>query len=223
MVRRVTPTRAEALLVERAEAALEAGLQYKVERIRAAGHPVLARAMEAGVVGAVSLIQLRERFRDDVLFLCSLARRAHAGEDPERLADENLARALRLRELALVAREKDPDFQPLLAQARDLMARRLPDLACMVAVEEPRDYDDLVRRAFPDRERVEALVEDNRVRVLRMVEHVAAHPHVLRVPRAWLGRLEGVGRDVVEWQAARVLKGLDEIYAQAPRPQNSAD
>lgn len=210
---RLTPSTAELILVARAREDLEAGIRYKVERIRASVHPLLARAMEAGVLGAVSLIQLRERFRDDVLFLCALARRANAGEDPGTLADEHVARALRLRELALIAREKDPEFQPLLAMARDLMARRLPDLGRMVAVEDPRDYDDLVRRAFPDRSHVEDLVEDNRVRVLAIVDHVAAHPHLLRIPRAWVGKLRDVGRDVIEWETARVLKGVDEIYA----------
>lgn len=212
----MTPTRAESILVARAEVDLEAGIAYKMERIRAAAHPFFARAMESGVLGAISLIQLRERFREDVLFVCTLARRAHAGEDPRKLADEHVARAMRLKELALIARVKDPEFEALLALARDLMADRLPDLGRMVTVEDPVDYDDLVRRAFPDRKRVDDLVEDNRVRVLRIVGHVAAHPHLLRIPRAWVGKLEEVGRDVVEWQTARVRRGVDEIYAAPP-------
>ena len=206
----------ESILVERAQVDLAAGIEYKVARIRASGHPFFARAMETGVMGAISLIQLRERFREDVLFVCSLAHRANAGEDVGKLADEHVARAMRLRELSLIARVKDPEFQPLLAMARDLMAARLPDLGRMVAVEDPRDYDDLVRKAFPDRKPVDDLVEDNRRRVLDIVDHVAAHPHVLRVPRAWLGKLQEVGRDVVEWQTARVRKGVDEIYAAPP-------
>lgn len=208
----MSPTRAESILVERAQLDLAAGIEYKLARIRASGHPFLARAMEAGVSGAISLIQLRERFREDVLFLCSLARRANAGEDPGRLADEHLPRALRLRELSLIAREKDPAFQPLLAMARELMARRLPDLGRMVAVEDPRDYDDLVRRAFPARKHVEDLVMDNRARVLQILEHVAANPHLLRVPRSWLPKLGEVSRDVIEWETARVLRGVEDIY-----------
>ena len=73
------PDKAESLILVRAQQDLEDGIRYKVERIRASGHPFFARAMEAGVTGAVSLIQLRERYRDDVRFLCALARRASLG------------------------------------------------------------------------------------------------------------------------------------------------
>ena len=209
------PTRAEELLVQRAEVDLAAGIDYHVERIRSSGHPLFARAMESGVTGAIRVIQLRERFRDDVLFICSLARRAHAGEDPRKLAEENIAQALRLKEMGLIAREKDPAFQAILADARDLMALRLPDLGRMVAVEDPKDYDDIVRRAFPERAYVEAMVRDNRTRVLAIVRRIGEDPHVLRVPRSWVPKLQDIARDLVEWQTARVLKGLDEIYATA--------
>lgn len=210
---RPPPDRTESLILVRAEQDLEEGIRYKVERIRASGHPFFARAMEAGVTGAVSLIQLRERYRDDVRFLCELARRANAGEDPGRLADEHIARALRLKELSLVVREKDPEFQHVLVTAREILAKRLPDLGRMVAVKDPADYDDLVRKAFPDRKHVEAFVEENRLLMLRLLDDMTRHPHILRIPRSWVPKMAEIGRDIIEWQTARVLKGVDEIYS----------
>lgn len=208
-------SRAEAILAERAQRDLEEGIHHNARRIRESGHPFLARAMDAGVMGALSLIQLRERFKEDVRFVCELARRVNAGEDPEKLAAENIARAMRLKELALVAREKDPEFAGVVDRARAILAKRLPDLGRMVAVEDPADYDDLVRKAFPDRARVDRIVEENRVDVLAIIEHVAKHPHLLRVPSSWIPKMRDIAVEVVEWETARVKKGVDEIYSVA--------
>lgn len=203
----------EELILRRAEVDLEAGIAYNVTRIRASGHPIFARAMEAGVNAAIHTIRLRQQFRGDVHFVCDLARRAHAGEDPVKLADEHVARALRIKELSLIAREKDPEFQVVLRHARDLLAARLPDLGRLLAIDAPADYDDLVRRAFPERKHVESIVADNRLRVLAILDHVAQHPHLLRVPASWIPKLQGIARDLVEWETARVLEGVDEIYS----------
>lgn len=205
-------SKAEAILAERAERDLEEGIHFNARRIRESGHPFFARAMDAGVMGAISLIQLRERFKEDVRFVCGLARRVNEGEDSAALAAENISRAMRLKELALVAREKDPEFAGVLDRARGILAKRLPDLGRMVAVEDPKDYDDIVRRAFPDRARVELIVEENRVDVLAIIEHVATHPHLLRVPRSWVPKMRDIAVEVIEWETARVLKGVDEIY-----------
>lgn len=206
-------SRAEVLLAERAQRDLEEGIHHNARRIRESGHPFLARAMDAAVMGAISLIQLRERFKEDVRFVCALARRVNAGEDPATVAAENVAHAMRLKELALVAREKDPEFAGVIDRARSILAKRLPDLGRMVAVEDPADYDDLVRKAFPDRARVDLIVEENRVDVLSVIDHIAKHPHLLRVPRAWVPKMRDIATEVVEWETARVKKGVDEIYA----------
>lgn len=205
--------RADDLIVERAMEDLEAGIQHKAVLIRRSGHPLLARAIEAGVNGAVATLQLRSKFRDDVRFVLSLAHRCNAGEDPAALADEHIERALRMKEMSLIVREKDPAFPPLLHKNRDLLAKRLPDLARMAAVPDPADYDDLVRKAFPDRKAAETIVRENHDHVLGLVEHVAAHPHLLRVPQSWVPRLRDVAVELLEWQTARVMKGIDEIYS----------
>ena len=205
---------ADDLNVERAERDLDEGLEHTRARLRASvKNPFLEKPFEAAVFGAVHTIQLKSRFREDVRFLLSLAHRVAKGEDPRRLAEENIAQAIRMRELALVVRVKDPAFPPLLARDIDLMAKRLPDLARMATVPEPRDYEDVVRRAFPEKAEVEALVNGNHEHVLWVVRHFEQNPHLLRIPHAWVPRLASLAREIVDWQTARVLAAVQDIYA----------
>jgi hypothetical protein len=204
---------ADELILERAERDLDEGLAHTKERIRATVHnPFLRVPFEAAVFGAVHTLQLKHRYRDDVKFLLSLAHKVAAGEDPRALAEANVDRALRTKELALIVREKDPAFKTILERNVDLMATRLPDLARMATVKDPVDYPDIVRRAFPDRKEVESLIASNRLFTLWLIEHFEAHPHLLRVPHSFLPKLSELSREMVEWQTARVLRALDAIY-----------
>ena len=203
------------LILERAEQDLEEGLEWVRQRLRdpRRGHsPIVARAMEVGVMGAVSTLQLRPRYKDDVLFLLGLARRVNAGESAVDLAREHLPRALRMRELSLVARVKDAEFQPVLDLTRAIFAARLPDLARMVAVPDPASYPDLVRRAFPDPQYVVGFVEENRNLMFDIVGHVEARPRLLRLPSSWVPGLASVAREVVDWETQRVVASVRAMY-----------
>lgn len=205
---------ADALILERAEIDLEEGIAHAKEVARAhAPNRFLSGAMEAVVTGAVATLHLRTRFREDVAFLMELAHRVNGGDDPAALAAEHLGRVVHLKEMGLLAREKDPDFAPVLDLARGNFAKRLPDLARLVAVKAPASYEALVREAFPDRSEVDRIVDENRALTLRVVEHFERHPHLLRIPTAWAPVLARTAREVVEWQTERVRRGVEEIYA----------
>lgn len=207
---------ADALILARAEQDLDEGLaRTRVLARQHASHAFLAGAYEAVVNTALASIHLKTRFRDDVNLLMGLAHRVNGGDDPETLARENLARAVHLKELALIAREKDPEFQPILDATLAHFARRLPDLARMVAVNAPATYSDLVREAFPHRLEVDSIVQANRDHVIWIVDHLEAHPHLLRLPHSFVPRLARTAREVVEWQTARVKQGVEEIYSGA--------
>ncbi|MFA5862211.1 MAG: hypothetical protein WDA16_11005 [Candidatus Thermoplasmatota archaeon] len=207
---------ADALILARAELDLDAGIAHTRQLVRQNASPAfLAGAYEAVVNTTLASIHLKTRFRDDVTFLMELAHRVNGGDDPEVLARENLARAVHLKELALIAREKDPEFQPILDATRAHFALRLPDLARMVAVKSPASYSDLVREAFSHRAEVEGIVQANHDHVIWIVDHLEAHPHLLRLPHALVPRLAKTAREVLEWQTARVKRGVDEIYAGA--------
>lgn len=207
-------TRADALVLERAEQDFNEGLEWVRTRLREnkAHPPLVARAMEMGVMGAVSTLQMRPRYRDDVLFLLNLAHRVNAGEDAATLARDNLDRALRMRELRLVARVAEPEFAPILDRARDIFVARLPDLARMVAVPDPDTYPDLVTRAFPDEAHVLGLIAENRAAMLEIIDHFARHPRLLRIPQAWVPSLTQISRDVVEWETDRVSASVRRMY-----------
>lgn len=207
-------TGADDLIIARAQQDLEDGIEHTMDRIRASHpNPFVWRPMEAAVSAAIRGLQLRHRYHEDVRFLLSLAHRVADGEDPVAIAGENLARAVHLRELSFVVREKDPAFAPVLIEAQRTFALRLPDLARMARVEGAATYDEVVRRAFPDRKEVEAIVASNRAYTLELVEHFEKHPHLLRVPQGWVPRFADIAREIIDWQTARILKALDDIYA----------
>src|SRR5438874_5980665 len=143
---------AETLILEVAERDLQEGLAHARDLVRARfSRSLFEKPLEAGIFGALHTLRLEARLRDDVKLLCALARRVNAGESAEALAAENIDRVLRLRELGILARTKEPEFHALLDRARAYFAARLPDLARMVAIDDAADYPELVRRAFPDR------------------------------------------------------------------------
>lgn len=199
--------------MEHAEEDLERGIARIRARVREAHGPFVGSTMDALVVGAVATLRLRARRREDARFLISLARRVQAGEDPRAIAEEHVDDVLRLRDsMASLVRSHDPDLQPARALALDLFARRLPDLARLASVDDPRDYDDLVRRAFPERSHVEEVVEDNARTVAAMVDHLERHPHLLHAPRSLTPKLASIARDMVAWTTREARRGIDEIY-----------
>lgn len=205
---------ADDIIIARAEQDLEEGVAHTLARIRASHpNPFVWRPMEAAVTAAIRGLQLRHRYHEDVRFLLSLAHRVADGEDPAKLADENLARAVHLRELSFVVREKDPAFAPVLAEAKRTFALRLPDLARMARVEGAASYAEVVRKAFPERKEVEIIVASNRAYTVDLVAYLEKHPHLLRVPPSWIPRFGEVAREIVDWQTARILLALDTIYA----------
>lgn len=210
------------ILLDHAERDLEEGLDFVRRRLKeSTTGPLafLARGLEAAVLGGVAALELRPRLREDAAFLLDLAEQVNAGADPRKLAEENVARVLRLKELNLIVKVKDPAFQPVLDLCRDAFAARLPDLARMAAVPEPRDYDDLLVRAFPDREEPERIVRENRDLMARIVEHAEKNPHLLRMPSGFVPKVAALARDVTEWKTAQVLRGIDEAYGPAnPTP-----
>lgn len=217
-----TPTAAHRILLDHAERDLDEGLEHVRRRLKeSASGPLafLARGLEAAVLGGVAMLELRPRLREDVAFLLDLAGQVEAGADPAKLAGEHLARVLRLKELNLIVKVKDPAFQPILDLCREAFAARLPDLARMAAVPEPRDYDDLLVRAFPDRKEPERIVRANRDLMLGIVEHAERNPHLLRMPSGFIPRVALIARDVTEWKTAEVLRGIEEAYGPAnPTP-----
>ena len=205
----------ERLILEKAEKDLDAGLEHLRVRLRDEVHgplAFLARGVEAAVLGGIAALELRPRMRDDVAFLMQLAARVNAGEDPAKLAAEHVQRVLRVRELNLVVKTKDPRFQPVVDRCRDLMAKRLPDLGRMVAIEDPKDYDDLVRRAFPALDEPLRIVEENHALMMWVFDQAEAHPELLRIPRSMVPKLASLGREVTTWQTDRVLQGLRSLY-----------
>lgn len=206
---------AEKIILAKAENDLDAGLRHLRERLAREAHgplAFLARGVEAAVMGGIAALELRPRVRDDVQFLTDLAKRTHAGEDPHALAHEHIGRVLRLRELNLIVKVKDPRFQPVQERCADAMAKRLPDLARMVMVDDPADYDDLLVKAFPTRDLPDRIVDENAALMTWIFDHADAHPDLLRLPRSLVPKLTTVGRDVTQWQTERVRQGLDQTY-----------
>ena len=206
---------AERILLQKAESDLDAGLAHLRERLASETHgklAFLARAAEGAVLGGLTMLELKPRMREDVRFLIDLAGQVHAGADPAKLTDEHLARALRLRELGLVVKTKDAAFQPVLQMAREAMIARLPDLAVMVSIVEPKDYDDLLRRSFPTAERPREIVAANQKLMLDIFAYAEAHPEILRIPRSLVPKLAHLARDVTTWQVQRVEEGLRLTY-----------
>ena len=207
-------SRADEILLERAQLDFEEGLAHLRDSIREGNGRIVGATLDAVIMGAIATLGIRARMKEDVRHLLDLAHRVAAGEDPRPLAAEHLDRVLRLkRSMHLIAREDDPAFQHVRALALDLFARRLPDLARLATVADPEDYDDLVRKAFPARAEVDAIVDDNARVVEEIIAHVERNPHVLLAPRAMLPRIAAMARGELAWKLAVVRKGVDEIYA----------
>lgn len=209
------PRPSHRILLDHAERDLDEGLDFVRRRIReTASGPFgfVARGLEAAILAGLAALELRPRLREDVAFLLRLADEVTAGADAAKLAEENLARVLRLKELGLVVKVKDPAFQPILDLCRASFTARLPDLARMAAVPDPADYDDLLRRAFPDRADPERIVAENRELMIRIVEHAERNPHLLRMASGFVPRVAELARDVTEWKTQQVLRGIDQTY-----------
>lgn len=199
------------VLIERAARDVEETLAHIRQRLR--DEPgALWRGIEFGVLGLVSLLDPRGRIAKDVDKVIALAQRYQAGEDAGELARGHLHETLRLVELNLAMRVKDPEFRYILDTSERIFRERLPDFARMIAVEEPADYAELVRRAFPEREEAERIVDENAAEVLSLVAHVERHPQLLRVPAGWVPKLARLGRELIEWKVADVRRELAEIY-----------
>lgn len=213
---------AHRILLDHAERDLDEGLAFVRQRMRESAKgpfAFVARGLEAAVLAGLGALELRPRLREDVAFLLDLCARVDAGADPRKLAEEHLARVLRLRELNLVIKVKDPAFQPVLDLCTQAFAARLPDLARLARVPEPRDYDDLLVRAFPAREEPEGIVRANRDLMLAIVAHAEKNPGLLRIPDALVPRVAELAREVTEWKTQEVLRGIDEAYGPAkPSP-----
>lgn len=206
---------ADDLLVARAEADFEAGLAHARERLRASHGRIAGAALDALVMGAVAALHVRARLGKDVRDLVEIARRAQRGEDARVLGAQHLDHILRLkRGMHLIAREDDPEFLYVREMALDLLEARLPDLARMAAVEGATSYDEVVRKAFPDRAHVDHLVDDNARRVGALLDHLEKHPHVVRMPQTMAPKLAQSAREFLAWKVAEVKRGVDEIYAQ---------
>lgn len=207
------PRTADDILIDRAERDFEEGLAHARTRIRETHGRLAGATLDALVMGAVSTLHLRSRIREDVRVLLDLAHRVANGEDPRKLAEAHLDHVLRLKQkMHLIAREDDPAFAEVRAISLELFARRLPDLARMATVQGAADYDDLVRKAFPDRAHVDALVDDNAREFLRIVDHIEAHPHLLRAPQRMVHNVAEMAREFTAWKVKTVRKGVDEIY-----------
>lgn len=205
---------AEELILDVAERDLDEGIAHVRELMRERFKRAFwEKPIEAAVVGAIHTIQLRSRFREDVKVLCALAARVNAGEDAAALARDNLERVVHLRELGLVARVKEPAFQEILERDRAFFAERLPDLARLVAAGPAVDYPALVRQAWGAPERPREIVLGNTAHIQETIRALEKQPQLLRVPHSWIPRIAEIARDVVDWQTARVLAGIDRIYA----------
>lgn len=211
----MTPARdAEAILIDRAERDFEEGLAHARSRIRETNGRIAGAALDALVMSAVTTLGARARIRHDVRDLLAIARRVAAGEDARTLAEAHLDDVLRLKQkMHLVARVDDPAFAEVRGIALELFAKRLPDLARLASVESPTDYDDLVRKAYPRRDEVDALVDDNARELHRMIDHIDAHPHLLRAPQKMVHAIAGMAREFTAWKVDAVRAGVDEIYA----------
>ena len=220
--KRPEPPASHRILLDHAEHDLDEGLDFVRRRLKESGSgplAFLARGLEAAVLGGVAMLELRPRLREDVVVLLDLAAQVRAGADPGKLAEENVARVLRLRELNLVVKVKDPAFQPVLDLCREAFAARLSDLARMEGVPDPRDYDDLLVKAFPDREAPERIVRENRDLMMRIVDHAERNPHLLRMPTGFVPRVAQLAREVTEWKTEQVMRGIDDVYGPAnPTP-----
>jgi hypothetical protein len=205
---------ADDLIVERAKSDFEEGFAHTRERIRATHGRFAGAALDALVTGAVAALHVRARMADDVRELIRISRRVAKGEDARELGAAHLDHVLRMkRGMHLIAREDDPEFQHVRKLALDIIEARLPDLATMAAVDGATDYPDLVRKAFPDRARVDAIVEDNAARVGAILDHLEKHPHVLRMPVSMAPKLAATSREFLAWKVADVKKGVDAIYS----------
>lgn len=205
---------ADDILVARARQDFEDGLVHTRKTLRAKHGMIVGGTLDALVMGAVAALHLRTRLPEDVAHLLELAHRVAKGEDPAPLAEAHVDRVLRLKsKMHLIAREDDPAFGEIRAMATALFARRLPDLARLAIVPDPIDYDDLVRKAFPERAHVDAIVADNARSVETMIVHLEKHPHVLRVPASMAPRIAASAREMVTWKLAEVRAGVDAIYS----------
>lgn len=212
------PRTADDIIVRHAELDFEQGLAHARQRVKETHGRISGAALDALITTAVAALHVRTRMAKDVRELIGIARRAEQGENARELGAAHLDHILRLkRGMHLIAREDDPEFLRVREMALDLFEARLPDLARMAAVREPRDYADLVRKAFPDRAHVDALVDDNARRVEAMLDHLEKHPHILRMPQALAPKLAHSTREFLDWKVADVKRGVDEIYAEGPR------
>lgn len=205
---------ADDILVARAEADLETGLAHTRAELKRKHNVFVSATLDGIVMTAVAAISLRTRMKEDVRLLLGVAHEVAQGADPRPLAEKHLDHVLRLKsKMNLIAREDDPEFQAIRAMALDLFVKRLPDLAKMVSVADPKDYDDIVRRAFPDRAYVDAMVDDNARVMFAIIDHLEKHPHVLRIPQGLSGKMASMARDMTTWKAAEVKRGVAEIYS----------
>lgn len=212
----MAPT-ADGILIERARADFEEGLAHTRAQLKAEHGRFVAASLDAALMSAISALRVREQMRDDVRVLLDLAHRVAKGEDADKLATDNLERVLRIKtQMHFIARDTHPDFKLVLDRSRETFAKRLPDLAKMASVQEPKDYNDLVRRAFPDREPVDRIVDENYAYVIGLLDHIERHPHLLRIPQSLVPKIAKSTREMVDWQTAKVRAGIDEIYAQTP-------
>ena len=213
----MTPT-ADDLIVQIAKRDGELGVQRALQTIRASHNKPIAAVLSGLVHTAVNTLHVIDRMEAEVRFIISYAHRLNAGEDVRALVHEALPELLRRKRVHLLIRDKDPAYKPLEHAHFAAFERRLPDLARMVAIKDPASYDDLVRRAFPDRAYVEHIIDDNAAFVHGVVDHLESHPQLLRVPQGLVGKLSDAARDIVDWQIAKVRAGLDEIYAEPTTP-----
>ncbi|HUR69097.1 MAG TPA: hypothetical protein VM370_07605 [Candidatus Thermoplasmatota archaeon] len=204
---------ADDLIVARAELDFEEGLAHARARIKETHGFISGAALDALITGAVAALQVRTRMGKDVRELIDIARRAQNGANARSLCAAHLDHILRLkRGMHLVAREDDPEFLHIRERCLDIFEARLPDLAKMAAVTDATDYSDLVRKAFPERAHVDAIVEDNAARVAAILDHLEKHPHVLRMPQSMAPKLARTSREFLAWKVADVKRGVDEIY-----------
>lgn len=204
---------ADEIILARAKQDFEDGLAHTRKTLRAKHGLFVGGTLDALVMGGVAALHLRTRMPEDVAHLLEIAHRVAKGEDPVPLAEAQIDRVLRLKsKMHLIAREDDPAFGEIRAMAVALFARRLPDLARLSSVPDPAGYDDLVRRAFPDRAHVDALVDDNARSVEAIIAHLEKHPHVLRVPASTAPKIAASAREMLTWKLAEVRRGVDAIY-----------
>ena len=210
----IEPPTADDIIVKRAELDFEQGLAHARQRIKETHGFLVATTLDALVTGAVAALHMRTRMAKDVRELIDISRRVQKGEDARKLSAAHLDHILRLkRGMHLIAREDDPAFLAIREMCLDIFEARLPDLARMATVEGPEDYVDLVRKAFPERAHVDAMIDDNAARVGAIFDHLEKHPHVLRMPQSMAPKLAKTAREFLDWKVADVKQGVDEIYA----------